>query len=113
MFRGSTEELHKHTKQGRNRELGQDKEQSMAKGKHPGMGDLPDIHGDTGEGIAAYAPPSCEENYFGWPCSSSGSCAARTWVASNGRRRARVPRWLAEVGSRSTSDVRPVMKEVK
>jgi hypothetical protein len=29
----------------------------MAKGKHPGMGDRPDIHGDTGEGIAAYAPP--------------------------------------------------------
>ncbi len=53
---GSTEEPHKHAKQGRNRELGHDKEQSLAKGKHPGMGDRPDLHGDTGEGIALYAP---------------------------------------------------------
>lgn len=54
MMQGEGEpEPHKHARQGRNRELGQDKEQSMAKGKHPGMGDRPDLHGDTGEGIAA------------------------------------------------------------
>jgi hypothetical protein len=36
----------------------------MAKGKHPGMGDRPDIHGDTGEGIAQYVRST--------PCASTG-----------------------------------------